>query len=256
MPRIEKGRLFVQVPYDDLLRHLWLILFFKVNTEIYISIEELDSYDDGDLCKVRTAFQRRKIAMTAHAPICDPYKDGFAVFKDSYSKTSEFCRKLGINSIVMHAEYEYKRFSSLEEWLRQSMETWRWISRSSERDDITVSLENHNELSPEPILKIITSEGCKNLKACFDVGHFNVVAPTDIFTFLDRYPPGSISEVHLSDNLGDKDAHLPLGKGAIDFSTFFCALRQRSINPRYTIEASDMRGIVDGFNYLRKIGEL
>jgi sugar phosphate isomerase/epimerase len=43
-------------------------------------------------------------------------------------------------------------------------------------------------------------------------------------------------EVHLHDNHGEADEHLPIGEGGFDFDRFFKLLSQFGLNPVYTIE--------------------
>ncbi len=47
---------------------------------------------------------------------------------------------------------------------------------------------------------------------------------------------GRIKEVHLHDNRGRYDAHMPMGEGEIDFSRFFSLLASHPGEPLYTIE--------------------
>ncbi len=45
-----------------------------------------------------------------------------------------------------------------------------------------------------------------------------------------------ISEIHLHDNHGERDEHLPLGEGNIDLPAVFAQLKMRNLRPALVIE--------------------
>jgi sugar phosphate isomerase/epimerase len=73
---------------------------------------------------------------------------------------------------------------------------------------------------------------------CFDVGHWNLfknVTMEEWFSVLGSY----ISHVHVHDNRGLCDDHLPIGEGNIDFDLYFKLMKQYAPDTVYTIEAHD-----------------
>jgi sugar phosphate isomerase/epimerase len=77
------------------------------------------------------------------------------------------------------------------------------------------------------MLEMLESIGSHNVGFTLDVGHANTVGLVD--EFLDQLN-NHISHVHIHDNMGKKDEHLPLGKGSIDWK-------------RVTEKLSDYKGI-------------
>lgn len=85
---------------------------------------------------------------------------------------------------------------------------------------ILIAVENMPDLPkifgkyPDEMLEMLESIGSHNVGFTFDVGHANTVGLVNDFLDLlaDR-----ISHVHIHDNMGKKDEHLPLGKGTIDW---------------------------------------
>ncbi|MFP4169507.1 MAG: sugar phosphate isomerase/epimerase family protein [Methanomassiliicoccales archaeon] len=59
-----------------------------------------------------------------------------------------------------------------------------------------------------------------DIGVCFDIGHAHVSGTVD--RFMERSP--SFTNIHIHDNTGQGDEHLPVGEGAIDFSTVLQAL--------------------------------
>ena len=59
-------------------------------------------------------------------------------------------------------------------------------------------------------------------------------------------------ELHLHDNLGIEDDHLPIGGGKIEFGEFFERLRELGLNPVYTLEAHSEKDALTSLANLRK----
>jgi sugar phosphate isomerase/epimerase len=62
-----------------------------------------------------------------------------------------------------------------------------------------------------------------------------------------------IIHVHANDNFGEKDEHLPLGRGNIAWEDFFNVLEKHKYRGMVVIE---MTGIEDGIKSLRYINKL
>lgn len=67
---------------------------------------------------------------------------------------------------------------------------------------------------PDEMQEILDAVGSHNVGFTFDVGHANTVGLID--EFLDQLGD-RISHVHIHDNMGKKDEHLPLGDGTINW---------------------------------------
>jgi len=254
--KIPKEDLFIQVAYNDLLRNLWLILFFRVNCEIYMSYDLIDTYKEEDLAYIASILDRRGIIRRLHAPLRDPYAAGFDIFKDLYRKSIRVSRALGIKSIIMHLEYDRARFPSIEQWFCESKGAWEWIARSSSEDKVEVLIENHEETTAEPVVMMIKHLNSPSVGACYDVGHYNVFGDKAVKDHLGLYEGVVVREIHLSDNMGDIDSHLPLGKGDIDFPGLFRSIEAKDIRPVYTIEAKDLAGVLGGMRHLRRLKKI
>lgn len=75
----------------------------------------------------------------------------------------------------------------------------------------------------------------------FDVGHANIfirepeAAGISLETYIEQLP-FRIHEVHISDNSGRRDEHLPPGRGSVDYAALAAALRRRGEQPVITLE--------------------
>ncbi|MDR2830433.1 MAG: sugar phosphate isomerase/epimerase [Methanobrevibacter sp.] len=59
-----------------------------------------------------------------------------------------------------------------------------------------------------------------------------------------------VKHVHLSDNFGDKDLHLPLGKGKIDFKKIMYKFKKKNYDETFILEIKDKNEIANNIEYL------
>ena len=80
-----------------------------------------------------------------------------------------------------------------------------------------------------------------------DIGHANHVgyAPEDMIF-------DSIKHVHVHDNLGDDDTHLPLGEGSIDLKYIINTLESKNYDGIYILEVNDYDSIKKSYEYMKK----
>lgn len=121
---------------------------------------------------------------------------------------------------------------------RESLEVIEEVAGDS---GVRVALENMPNMgmmmmgrTPGELLPLL--EGL-DMGVCLDIGHANTAGTIDDFLrFKER-----VINVHIHDNLGDRDAHLPIGEGKIDFKKVLHGLS--GYDGRYVIEA---RSLIDG----------
>ena len=87
-----------------------------------------------------------------------------------------------------------------------------------------------------------------DLSVCFDIGHANTSGQIDrmVELFGDR-----IRNIHIHDNLGEKDDHLTIGDGRVDFGYVLGLLR--NYRGRYIIEARSLESAIESQARLRKL---
>ena len=80
-----------------------------------------------------------------------------------------------------------------------------------------------------------------------DIGHANHVgyAPDEMIF-------DSIKHIHVHDNLGDDDSHLPLGEGSIDLKYIINTLESKNYDGIYILEVNDYDSIKKSFEYMKK----
>ncbi len=87
-----------------------------------------------------------------------------------------------------------------------------------------------------------------DLGITFDIGHANTAGQIDamIDTFGDR-----IANIHIHDNNGDRDAHMTIGDGSIDFPRVL--KRLSNYTGRYIIESKTIESAVESQKRLRAL---
>lgn len=127
------------------------------------------------------------------------------------------------------------------------------ISRASNDLGMVFTIENDYKASdfvlagyPEQTRLLVENVGCK---LTFDVGHANTVGKIEDFTkLLDRF----IVNVHLHDNNGRKDEHLPIGKGSVDFAAVFRKMKDWMARKPLTVECHSFEGLTESIDFMRQ----
>lgn len=108
--------------------------------------------------------------------------------------------------------------------IAKTQESLKIVEAASKEYGVKVALENMPNMgammmgrTPEELYPLL--EGIE-LGVCFDVGHANTNKAVD--TWLKH--KADFLNVHIHDNLGDYDAHLPIGLGNVDFKKVVAAL--------------------------------
>ncbi|MFQ5479679.1 MAG: sugar phosphate isomerase/epimerase family protein [Thermodesulfobacteriota bacterium] len=240
---IEKNeeKIQVHIPYPMLKKRLQEALGLGINPEVYIDGDDLEAPDKGFLKRAGEEFKARGLRITQHGPYIhvNPGSPGeetrrFAVKR--YQEAFAAARLLGSKVIVLHACYSKKRFNgNIDRWIESSMRTWPEFVRTAEDYDITIAAENIFEVEPTPLKRLVEEINSPGFRLCIDSGHLNIFSEVSFEAWFKAVGP-YIAELHLHDNRGHSDEHLPLGDGAIDFKEYFRLLKLYKVNPVYTIE--------------------
>jgi len=130
-----------------------------------------------------------------------------------FAKDFELARDLGAVLVNIHLYHE-RGISAYVEAIRPL------LSRAAEAG-LQLSIENTPHHSPEDFNELFAQlrqlqDGCAHVGMCLDLGHANLGAATrnDYLQFVDRLAPHvPIIHLHLHENYGDADSHLPLFTG-------------------------------------------
>ena len=141
---------------------------------------------------------------------------------------------LGAKYIALHPimPFGYDSPERPEEQFRLNVEFFSRLASVAEENDVIICLENMPftnlpTASINSILRIVREVNHPNLRVCLDTGHANIVKP-DPAEAVRLVGKELLMMLHIHDNMGDRDSHLPpaLGYGTIDWEDFATALAE------------------------------
>jgi phosphoglucan,water dikinase len=161
---------------------------------------------------IREESRQHGISLSLHAPwSTNPLRESS---REALRKNSELAIDIGAGLLNLHLSPE----DGIEPFADSIVPFAGMLSRES----IALSVENTVHTGPEDFNRLfvyLRDRHPKVLSAigmCFDLGHANLYGPTrnDYLSYFDRLDPDlPLIHVHLHENFGDADSHLPLFTG-------------------------------------------
>jgi len=114
------------------------------------------------------------------------------------------------------------------------------------------SFEAHNELggTPGDMLEILNAVDSESVRFCLDYGHSHMNGNT--MEFIEKLAPW-LHYTHIADNHGEKDEHLAMGMGTVDWEESFRATRDSGFPGNFTIEFPEGPQVQICSNLIRSI---
>jgi len=152
-------------------------------------------------------------------------------------KAFETAHKLEIKFLTIHPGYQWPTISR-EESLKKSYKTFKTLLKFAEEFDLTLGAENlpiRGFTKVEDFKELFNLFPSERLKFVLDVSHAHLQNPRLPLDFLNNFYE-KLGHVHLSDNSGDRDNHLPLGAGVVDYVSVVKELKKRRYKETITLE--------------------
>ena len=171
----------------------------------------------------------------------------------SRSRCHESCslaKQLGAKQIVFHASaHPFLRGQYLDTWAARCAD---FYSELAETYELGIRVENSQDIDCTPLLKLMQRVRKNDVAVCLDVGHahYSSTPMEKWFDVLGEY----IQYMHLSDNMGRFDDHLPLGSGSIDWKKVNGLWRSLGRNMSATLEVGGINGVEESLRFLRSNG--
>jgi sugar phosphate isomerase/epimerase len=247
--------LSTNVPYKMIRDNIQRIVSLQIGIEIYFNNDTIDNASSQDVKEVNGILKDAGVVCTVHAPFMDLSPGGVdrtirAVTKDKLKKSVEMANILNARGIVCHGGYNKWYFDGHKQvWLDASLDTWQEILQGAGKD-LPVMIENIFEEEPSTLIELFGHFKDKELYYCFDSGHFNLFSKVSLEEWLTPLRE-KIREMHLHDNHGTSDEHLPIGMGTFPFrelKTFVKVLG----NMIYTSEIHGEARAVEGIKKLKE----
>jgi len=223
--------------------------------ELLLSLSKTDK-----VCEIKNLSNSYNFKYFVHAPNIDTNLASVnpflrRVFKKTILKVVIFAAELDAGLLVSHVgrlSRDYPR-KLVEKAIKNAVDSLRKINQLSNDLGIIFTIENDHKSNdyvlagyPEQINYLIENVGCK---LTFDIGHANTIGKIEDFTkLLDKF----IVNVHLHDNDGRVDEHLPIGKGSIDFVRVFKRMKDWRSEKPLIIECHSYAGIKESIYFMRQ----
>lgn len=214
---------------------------------------------NGNLGKVLEIRDTTDLKITMHLPFSDMNLAGLNNgIRNEVLRQMYHCLELGsdiVDLAVVHLGYLSPYGSQMPEkaW-RVHIGSIQSVCDIAAECSITIAVENMPEMAkifgkyPDEMLRTIEEVNRDNVGMTLDVGHANTVGVVD--EFLEKCKD-QILHVHIHDNHGQWDEHLPLGQGNVQWKKVMESLK--GYNGRFVTEMASLEEGKECVAYLRDL---
>lgn len=248
----------VNMPLKVLPRFLDMVLHYRLNVELGFEAAELDGLSRNELGAIAGKLHGNHCRISVHGPFWDLCTGSLdpLIRRVSYSRFQQLFEILDIFrpvQVVCHTGFDPRHHRGHRKiWLENSMAVWEPMVARAEGMKTPFLLENVWERDPELHLELFRRIDSRYFGFCLDVGHQHSFSETPLAVWLESLCH-VLMEVHLHDNDGSQDAHLPVGRGSIDFGLLFDFLKARNMTPLLTLEPHLEEHLPESLSGLRKV---
>ena len=165
-------------------------------------------------------------------------------------KSCETAVAIGVKNVVFHSScFPFLRGVYLEVWSKRCADFYEELANDH---DLNIFIENSQDIDTVPIRTLMERISDKRIGVCLDIGHANYsnIPLKQWFEELSEW----IGYIHLSDNRGQYDDHLPLGEGTVDWDEADSLWRGLGRNTYITIETNGVKATSDAVRFLKEHG--
>ncbi len=202
----------------------WAAFFDKNNLvpEIYLNKHALDGKIEAALDKMAAWLDQKKIRPSMHAPFASNDPVLFDSIARNHAekvtdKTIALVRRFNAEIVVCHPVFEkYRNRKSYSKWIDENVRYFDHMVAQTRKSGTIVAVENIFEDGPDFIHDILSEVRSERLKFCLDVGHYNKYSKANLAKWF-KVLGDKLCEIHVHDNSGKHDEHLPPGEGLFPF---------------------------------------
>lgn len=242
---MKPDRFGAHLPWREKESLLSQILDLGLKPEIAIKGPELDRVDPERLGRLKQSLAAVRVRPTVHAPFFDLNPGALDprvrdITFERLSASLDLAGQLNADLMVVHPGYDKWRYPNLAEtWGDLAAEFFPPLLDQAQACDCRLALENIYEETPDTLVRLVDALNSPWFGHCFDTGHWQLFGRTDMATWLAAVGP-RLLHLHLHDNHGRADDHLPVGAGLIDFSPLRHFLTTITSVPSMTLEAHSL----------------
>ena len=252
---ITGNSMFIQLQPQSTDLEQWVTLARKEGTAFEVMEPFSLSGIGAFVAHKHTAQQFRKTGLAAsiHGAFIDVNPaSGDPAFRElSRQRCRESCEialAIGARNVVFHSSaFPFLRGAYLENWAAGCASFYEELV---EQYPVNLYIENAQDLDPQPLRKLMETVRSDRIGVCLDVGHayYSRTPISQWFEQLGQW----IGYLHLSDNAGSFDDHLPLGQGSIDWLLVHRCWETLGKEIPITLETGNLESTKESIRFLRK----
>lgn len=252
------SRCFVNIPFAEFGKYEHMVSKNRINPEIGLVGDAVFAFSRQNFIDRAQFLQNEGLECTLHAPFHDllPGAQDRNILMATRKKLDRCFDLIEIfkpKSMVCHLGYlECVHSYDLKQWLDTSLETWRKLVTLAETLETPIMFENTYEPGPRVHKMLLEALDSPCARFCLDVGHLLSFAKEPWTKWLASLEPW-LGQLHLHDNHGFRDEHLPVGMGDFDFAGLFSTLKTKNIMPIITLEPRSESDLWDSVNALDRL---
>lgn len=222
----------VHMPYGQLKKYMPTLIKRQLNPELYFTGKDLDTINLKKFEEEIEPLKKAGLKPSIHAPFLDISISAtdpaiVDITKKRLLLTITLAEIAEAIGIVVHPGYDPFRFRGFEDnWLNLAKKNFPPILRAAEEKRLYLAIENIFDESFFRLKAFIEHFDSPYLGHCFDTGHFNIFAQVSLKEWFDEMGTYTIA-LHVHDNLGYMDQHLPVGLGSFPFPFFVSILPKK-----------------------------
>jgi sugar phosphate isomerase/epimerase len=239
----------VHVPFYLLKEKLLpMVIREGINPEISFNHLDLDRFQRTDFRETADRLADTGLSVTFHAPFLDLRPGAIdpkirQVTMERLRPVFELIPLFRPCSIVCHPSFDEKYYISGEEqWLANSLETWNCLIEYVQGTETLIAMENVYERGPQQLRPLFDAIDSPHVRFCFDSGHANAFGSAPYQEWMEILGD-RLGEIHIHDNNGNLDEHLPVGEGNFPFRELLALVRQKNLKPILTVEAHSEKSL-------------
>ena len=255
------SKVHAHMPYHLLPKYQEMVLQKKLNPELYFSHYALQNLDITKCIETAKLFAGAGLKVTFHAPFMD-LRPGALDDKirqaslDRIKEVFDLASYFHPLKVVCHPAFDDRYYVDCDDlWLESSIKTWTELIALAKDAKTIIALENVYEKEPRILRRLFDALSSDSICFCLDTGHFNVFSYTSLNIWLQELGK-YLGHLHLHDNRGKTDEHLPAGCGTFPFTELFQTLREIGAKPTMTLEAHDQGALWESMNNIKNMNLL
>lgn len=250
--------LHAHIPLPFLEEKLAVLIENGVSPEVYFNFGSLHQFTSSKIAPLAEMIKGHKLEVTIHGPFFDlspgAVDPGFRkLTADRMILALARARPFAPKNVIFHSGYDPLRFQEHQKaWLKNSRRTWNdLLPLTKELPDTWILIENIFERNPSTLVELLDSLPSPPFGFCLDTGHFQVFSEVPLEEWTGALG-GFLREVHIHDNHGVSDEHLPPGRGLFNFDALFSEISSLGHPVVGTVEAHSENDLVESVSWLRK----